>query len=319
MRCSTFARVGSLTSVLICGLSVAQAPAEPPKAETPKAEATNTEAPVAVGDAAKHEEASGFPVKEDEKVKVSVSPYMWLTGFEGDVTVKGVELHTSTSFVDILDKTDHVFGLMGAVDIQYERLVWQFDGAWTMAKASKDRGFGRNGTVDGNLDIESGWFELFTGYRIVDAPMVDDAASRRRFSWDAFVGGRITSADVTAKLTTSANITLPGGEVLTPGQTRERSDSETWAEPFVGTRIGIDLSEHWSVQLRGDIGGFGVSGCDFSWQAAAVIGYRWDFETWSIAAFGGYRAIGQDYTNGDFTWDMIVNGPILGAEMSFAF
>ncbi len=314
MKIAATTCVSALVMVLCAGLAWAQAPAE-----APQAEAAKTEASGAAGDAAAHSAEGGFQVKEDEKVNVGIAPYFWLPGFDGDITVRGVELHTSTSFVDILDKTDSVFGLMGAVDIQYERLVWQIDGAWTMAKASKDRGFGRNGTVDGNLDIESGWFELFTGYRIVDAPMVDDAASKRRFSWDAFVGGRITSADVSAELTTSATITLPGGEVLNPGQTRERSDSKSWAEPFVGTRVRLDLSDHWAMELRGDVGGFGVSGSQFSWQAAALVGYRWDFETWSIAAFGGYRAIGQDYTNGDFTWDMIVNGPILGAEMSFAF
>ena len=38
-----------------------------------------------------------------------------------------------------------------------------------------------------------------------------------------------------------------------------------------------------------------------------------------LAAFGGFRALGQDYTDGGFQWDVITYGPIIGAQFSFAF
>jgi len=113
------------------------------------------------------------------------------------------------------------------------------------------------------------------------------------------------------------DITLPDGSMLEAGRSRDQSDSEQWGEIFVGGRVGVDLSEGWTMEIRSDIGGFGVNGSEFSWQAAGVIGYRWRFKTWAFSAFGGYRALGQDYTNGDFGWDMVVYGPILGVGFSF--
>ena len=165
--------------------------------------------------------------------------------------------------------------------------------------------------------MDSSWFELFGGYRLLDEPIGKDIHSHRRVTIDGFVGGRLTIIDVNGSVTSEVDITLPDGSMLEAGRSRDQSGSEQWGEIFVGGRVGVDLSEGWTMEIRSDIGGFGINGSEFSWQAAGVIGYRWRFKTWAFSAFGGYRALGQDYTDGDFGWDMVVYGPILGVGFSF--
>ena len=71
---------------------------------------------------------------------------------------------------------------------------------------------------------------------------------------------------------------------------------------------------------NGDIGGFGV-GSDFTWSATIVIGYDFLLFEHPALVYLGYRAIGQDFTEGSgsdrFTWDVIQHGPILGFSLLF--
>ena len=69
----------------------------------------------------------------------------------------------------------------------------------------------------------------------------------------------------------------------------------------------------WAQGLEGDIGGFGVSS-EFTWQAMAALGYRTS-ENSSLLL--GYRAIGTDYTNDGFTYDIVAHGVALGFEYTF--
>lgn len=260
-----------------------------------------------------------FTPDSDTRVNVSISPYVWLTTFSGDVTIRDITVDASVSFEEVLEESDRVFGLMGAIDVEYNRFVFEFDGIAATADFSESRGVFVNGEVEADVTFDAAWLELFAGYRLFDRPLDPAANPARRLTLDAFVGGRFTAIEVDATLTATGTVTLPDGEVITVGQSRERSQSESWMEPFVGARLGIDLSEHWHLNLRADAGGFGVSGSDFSWQTIALVGYRWHMEKWNLGLFTGYRAVGQDYSDGDFGWNAVTHGPLLGAEASFAF
>ena len=83
---------------------------------------------------------------------------------------------------------------------------------------------------------------------------------------------------------------------------------ETWVEPWIGARGRVPINETWHVDMRGDVGGFGI-GSQFTWQALAVLGADlgsgWRFDV-------GYRAIGIDYDSGDLSFDTRVHGPLFG-------
>jgi hypothetical protein len=92
--------------------------------------------------------------------------------------------------------------------------------------------------------------------------------------------------------------------------------SESWVEPLIGARFGIDLSDHWNLTAEGNVGGFGV-GSDLAWNAQAFLGYRTSLFGVPTTLAAGYRALHQDYDHNDFKWDVTMYGPVLGAVLRF--
>jgi hypothetical protein len=255
----------------------------------------------------------------DSDVHLSFTPYFWLTSFSGTIGVDGIDVDLDKSVIDILNGSDKVFGLMGAVDVEYKRLVFQLNAAWGTVEGSEEQATFHDGTLEADVDVDGAFSELFAGYRLVDTPLNAAPDSPGRFKLDAYAGGRVTAIKVDMTLHASRTVTLPGGEVLPIGRSKEIEQSGDWFEPFVGLRGIFQLDDHWLIQLRGDVGGFGVEGSEFSWQAAAVVGYQWRLEGWDIALVGGYRALSQDYASGDFEWDVITHGPLLGVSFAWSF
>ena len=93
----------------------------------------------------------------------------------------------------------------------------------------------------------------------------------------------------------------------------DHSDSEMWADPIVGARLGIKLSGPWSLTVAGDVGGFGI-GSHLTWQALGSANYAWS-ERFTLKA--GYRALHVDYRNGGFSYDVTQHGPIVAATYRF--
>jgi hypothetical protein len=239
--------------------------------------------------------------------------------------VRGVTTDVDASFLDILDKSDSIIGLMGALDVEVDRFVMQINGAFTKAEVSDQRGRAINGPSGGsgtvaaqiNAVAKNLWVEGFAGYRFLDTRHASDTPTR--FTLDGFAGVRVTDMELDFGVTTSTNATLPTGEVLQSGVQRGISEDQTWVEPFVGLRGAIELHENWVFSLRADVGGFGVDDSDFSWQAVAALGYRWRRENWMYSVFAGYRALGQDYSSSTFTWDAVAHGPMLGMQFAYRF
>ena len=94
-----------------------------------------------------------------------------------------------------------------------------------------------------------------------------------------------------------------------------RAGTEDWWDPILGAQSQIDLSRHWFLWMRSDLGGFGA-GSDFTANGSAAIGYRFTIFGHGMAARAGYRVLFQDYdTNSGanrFEWDMTTHGPTLG-------
>ena len=63
----------------------------------------------------------------------------------------------------------------------------------------------------------------------------------------------------------------------------------------------------------GDIGGFGV-GSDLTWQAIGTLDYAVNDR---LELRAGYRALSVDYEDGKFLYDVLMQGPILGATYRF--
>jgi hypothetical protein len=263
--------------------------------------------------------AAPFTQTAGSDAHLTVAPYIWLTGLSGHISARQIEFHPDLSFSDILEDTDHVIGFMGAVDLEINRFVFEFNGAWTRAQADGSRAVTRNGTLGADVQLNNAILELFGGYRVLESPPDREVESNGHAALDLFGGVRYTNINLDTTLTATNTITLPNGEVLTSSQSKDWDASKDWFEPFIGARLQYEVTEHWVLTLRGDVGGFGIDGSDFSWQAVGLVGYQWHVGGWDLTVFGGYRALGQDYSKGEFSWDMITHGPVLGAAATWSF
>ena len=61
------------------------------------------------------------------------------------------------------------------------------------------------------------------------------------------------------------------------------------------------------------IGGFGASS-EITWDVMGALGYEISS---SVSLVGGYRALGVDYENNGFVFDIVQHGPIVGAVFKF--
>lgn len=104
-----------------------------------------------------------------------------------------------------------------------------------------------------------------------------------------------------------------------PAGTEEvnRSNTATWYDPILITRLTADIHDKWLFQFRGDIGGFGL-GSDFTWQLQAYAGYRFS-KIFQLTA--GYRIISIDYDKGTDAEQFVFNidefGPVIRLGFNF--
>jgi hypothetical protein len=97
---------------------------------------------------------------------------------------------------------------------------------------------------------------------------------------------------------------------------RQFDDNETWVDPLVGTRFGIELTDRWTITGEADVGGV-VAGSDLSWNVQGYLGYRTTVFGQPTTFAIGYRALYVDYDHNEFKWDVTQHGPILGAALRF--
>jgi len=214
-----------------------------------------------------------------------VALYGWAESLSGDMGVAGRTADVDISFNDILKHMDMAF--MGAVEIGYNRWSFMADVMYADISGSKDRG-------GAYVRVEE---QQFLGNFIVAFEAMKSDACK----FDVYAGARVNSIKATLDLSDRRRPDFHG------------SSTETWVDPIIGARFQAQLPNNFFFRAVGDVGGFGVSS-QFTWQAMAGFGY-------SFHEYGnlllGYRALGTDYTNGGFTYNLIAHGPILGYEFRF--
>jgi hypothetical protein len=158
---------------------------------------------------------------------------------------------------------------------------------------------GKNGVLSGTANLKQFWWELEGLYRL--NPWLE-----------AGVGARINN------ITAGANINFvpppPLSGLATSGSDQK---SNTWVDPLIVMRLRTWVNDRWLLQLRADIGGFGI-GSQFSWQLQPDIAYRVS----RLLQLGlGYRIISMDYNKGSgsnrFLYDMDEYGPQVRIGFNF--
>ena len=249
------------------------------------------------------------PCGLDRRWRFFVAPYLWMSSTTGDAWVQGEKSDVDMSFFDLAD--DLTFGAQlyaevrrgpwwGAVDSTYLRLADKVP-------------LGPNQGGTGSYEADMVTLDARIGYRVwgktcCARPVAGRCCDCREKALFAFVGARYWSLDQKVDVT---------GVVGAAPQTRKGDDS--WVDPFLGVRYFADLSRRFAIDLRGDVGGFGIGNAsEFTWQAAAYLSWK---VTRSFTVIGGYRAIGLDRAEGTGTdkngLDGVLHGPVLGFGYSF--
>jgi hypothetical protein len=91
------------------------------------------------------------------------------------------------------------------------------------------------------------------------------------------------------------------------------SKDDFWFDPYVGLRTRYNFNKTYYTGVRGEIGGFGV-GADLMWEVEGVIGINL---TRSIFTEIGYRALGGNFEDRDFRFDVVMHGPQITTGITF--
>jgi hypothetical protein len=216
--------------------------------------------------------------------------YGWASGLEGTVATLPPlpAVDVNLAFSDLLSHLDGA--LMGGVYARRDRFI--LFGDLMYAKVSADKDFATKFSTSVSLASSSLIVTGGAGYRIAEDPA---------YSVDLLAGARLYNV--------STDATLRIGRAFS----RSGNTDETWVDPMVGAKFNVRLSDSWSLNSWGFIGGFGA-GSTFSWDLFGGVGYDFN-ETYSLVV--GYRGLGVDYSRDGYVYDVVQHGPIFGLKVRF--
>jgi hypothetical protein len=219
--------------------------------------------------------------------------YGWATALSGNLrTTPAVkEVHAYLPFKTILNHLDGVF--MGAFEAKYGRFVFYNDLVYAKigAAGNFDRGdftFGLSLSSTIATDIAT------AGYRLIDDP---------RFSVDALAGVRGFYTDNTISVLAS----------LFRAHSIDYGLVKSWAIPVAGVHARYNFTDKFFATAAGFVGGTNASS-DFSWDLFGGVGYT--FNNY-VSAFGGWRSLKIGYRNGNFIYNVLLQGPVSGLNIRF--
>lgn len=230
------------------------------------------------------------PATSQNGVRFSATPFLWLAGMDGEVTVRGRSADFDVSFGDILENLDMSF--MGRFQMETGNWVIQAEPIY-MKLSDSVRGPAGFIDADGDMEAFIGKFTAGYAFQFEESRLI------------AFAGIRYWSLEV-------------GLELTAPGATVDVEKSDDFVDPIVGGRFDSTLSGKWRIHLEADIGGFGT-GTEFTWDFTGLLGY--DFSP-TKTVFAGYRIMDVDYEKkgplgANNQLDLQMDGPIIGAQFRF--
>jgi opacity protein-like surface antigen len=228
----------------------------------------------------------------------SLTPYIWGAGMSGTAAIATplgpLYADVNMSFGDVIQNLD--FGGMVSYKGRYDKWVLMSDLIYMDLGANKTR-VGPVATTRVGVSVEQLGLEISGGYHITDAIAL-------------YAGMRYNDLDSSVQVTSST---------AANSVSRSAAANASWVDPIVGIVGDFPLvfADRWSVNLKGDVGGFGV-GSDLAWQVIVALRWRMN-DNWDFSA--GYRYMQVDYKdeggNGIVVYDMATQGPGIAATWHF--
>jgi hypothetical protein len=277
----------------------------------------------AVAQATARTSAGEAAPSDPEAWRLNVAFYGWATSVSGNVTARNQTVDINASFIDVVQKSDSLGGLMTYFEANkgragvYADLVYAKLGFGAGQTGYRNPLPGLNITTSANIALTYQLFIVEVGglYELHRWPGADGAFT----AVDGLLGFRYWNNSVAATFDASANVSLPNlGLQRSFGIAVARADSVQWVDPLMGLRLRHRFTPSQEIFVRGDIGGFGL-GSQFTWQAVAAYSYAWQFTGYQIAAILGFRALGVNYSSvsGTSGINEVLYGPIIGVSFRF--
>lgn len=213
----------------------------------------------------------------------------WLASIDGE-TATGSDIDMPLH--DILDNLNMM--MMANFEARKNKWVFFFDVVY-LDMEDGDDSKGRLLTL---TDIEmTAWvLEPTVGYTVLDSG---------RWHMDVLAGARCLYMKIDVDLKTTPPL---------PDERSDDSSSESFWDGIIGVRGQIDLDSHWSLPFYLDVG---TGDTNFTWQAAAGVGYKFESFTLNV----GYRYLAWDWDDEDkggaVLNDLTVSGPVIGFKYIF--
>jgi hypothetical protein len=229
------------------------------------------------------------PPGEGDGWSFTVAPYALVPHMNGEVAIRGNPVEVDVGPGDIFKRLD--FGAMLNLEMANQDWAIALDGLYmNLGETGKTPVTERDAEVD------------------MKQSAIEATVMRRAGSWAEFgIGGRLNVL--------KGGLFVAPGEIVLPGI--DVSQTKTWFDPLIVTRLTAPLEGRWRLAIRGDIGGFGI-GSSFAWQIYPHVGYRFG-SVFELTL--GYRAIGMKYETGSdneaFLYDMTIFGGQIGFLLHF--
>ncbi len=223
---------------------------------------------------------------EDGAWRHTVVLYGMGAAIDGSAGIGDVEVEVDVSMSELFDALE--MGAMAAYRAE--------NGTWSVTLDATFMGLGATregpgGRIEGDLDLDQTTLMATAGRRLGE-------------DFELLFGA--------AYMDLSTRLAVQG-----PIAVRVAEDDVDWIDPTVGLAWRRPFAERWRVDLRGDLGGFGV-GSDLLVQGLATV--RWQ-ATDRVGVGFGYRFIQFDYEEGEGAssqrFDLVEQGPLAGVTFTF--
>jgi hypothetical protein len=223
---------------------------------------------------------------------VFIEPFIFAASLSGNV---GAGRLPNTFICIPASEVFHYFEIGGALyaEVHNDRFAYTSDLFY--ASLAEDAS-GKNGVISGRVTVKQFWCGLEGLYKVK--------------SWlEIGVGARINNVQNGLNITVGAPVNLNKSAVKIA----------TWVDPLIVARLKGAINNKWLLQLRADMGGFGL-GSQFAWQLQPDVYFRVS----KLLELGlGYRIISMDYHTGSqgsadwFLFDLEEYGPQLRIGLNF--
>ena len=233
---------------------------------------------------------------EDRKWRTTFTPLLWLANNSTTVSYGDRSRSLTIRAADALDNLE----AGGTFRLGVNNGEWGAFADLFFIGLGDTSNVGPRGNIPLRTEVDNTVWQVAGTYRVVD---------KDNFDLDVLAGLRGYSIDVDVTVQPFAG---PAGVLGFPGRSLSRGIS--FVDPVIGGMANWELSDKWSLDFYGDIGGFGA-GSDFTYRLGTGVDYSFND---TVSARAGYTVVDFDYTSGSgfdkLRYETTLYGPNLGLQ-----